>query len=502
MKIFSASQIKQADQATIKTESISELNLMERAATTCVKWLLAHFQGSETFHVFCGSGNNGGDGLAIARLLAAQNRKVSVFFNVDQENCSVSTKSNYQAIEKISEIRRYSFQEFLGNSHSENDVIVDALFGIGISRKIQGIYQNIIEKINQSTATKIAIDLPSGLMADEYTDNEVIIKADHTLTFQFWKKSFLHPESGKYVGKIHVLNIGLSENFIDRTSTSDFLVNDEVAVEIYRMRTEFSHKGNFGKSVLVGGSFGKIGAAVLATKAALHAGSGLTFVVAPKCGYEILQTTCPEAMFINAGENEISAIKTPEDGVVGIGPGIGTDELTKKAVADFLNHQKNPIVLDADALNIIAENTELLQKIPANSILTPHPKEFERLFGQSENSFQQLAIARKNAVVFQIIIILKGRYTQVVLPDGMVHYNSSGNPGMAKGGSGDALTGILTALLAQKYSPSEAAIFGVWLHGKAGDFAAEIHSKEAMLPTDLIAQLGTVFKYLNKKKSI
>ena len=337
-------------------------------------------------------------------------------------------------------------------------------------------------------------------MADEMiAEQAVVFKADHTLTFQSWKKSMLHPETGIYCGNIHVLDISLSVEFTSLEPGNELVIDEKSIGEIYQPRDDFSHKGTYGKATVVAGSYGKIGAAVLATKAVLKSGSGLTFVLAPNCGYEILQTTCPEAMFISGGENEVVNFNIEENSTLGIGPGLGTHSDTEKSFLNFLKTCKNPLVIDADALNILSKNPDYLKLIPKNSIITPHPKEFARLFGPTENSFARLELAREKAQEFQIYIVLKDHHTQVIMPDNTVYYNITGNSGMAKGGSGDALLGIITSLLAQNYSPENAAIFGVWLHGKAGDFAAEKFSKEAMLPSDLIDQIGEVFKYLNKK---
>jgi ADP-dependent NAD(P)H-hydrate dehydratase / NAD(P)H-hydrate epimerase len=330
--------------------------------------------------------------------------------------------------------------------------------------------------------------------------DDIIFKADVTLTFQCWKKSFLHPETGSYAGKVVVLDIKLDQKFLETTQSDDFVIDDELITRIFKPRNHFSHKGNYGKSVIAGGSYGKMGAVVLAVKSALNAGSGLTFVLAPDCGYDILQTSCPEAMFINGGEKVISRIEIQENTVYGIGPGLGTEDATEKSLLIFLESYHSPLVLDADALNIISKEKNRLDLIPEKSIITPHPKEFERLFGTTENSFERLSLARKKASELKIIIVLKDHHTQIITPEGRVYYNITGNSGLAKGGSGDILTGIITSLLAQKYSSEEAAVLGVWLHGKSADFAAEKYSKESMQPSNVIQELGNVFLELNKRK--
>ncbi|WP_373707415.1 NAD(P)H-hydrate dehydratase [Kaistella sp.] len=499
MKIFSALQIKKWDAFTILNQPISSVQLMENAANSCANWLEENYNVHHPIIIFCGTGNNGGDGFAIARLLYHKGFDINIFANPNS-NYSENALINFQRCKDITGIDILGFGTLDQYVFKENSIIIDALFGIGLNRIIEGETADVISFLNESKLPKVSIDIPSGLMADEIiAENAVIFKADHTLTFQTWKKSMLHPEAGIFCGAIHVLDIALSEEFYVNEITNNNVIDDILISEIYKPRKEFSHKGTYGKTNIVAGSFGKIGAAVLATKATLKSGSGITFILAPKCGYEILQTNCPEAMFVSGGENEVTNFDFEESAVIGIGPGLGTDPETESSFLQFLKTYKKPFVVDADALNIISKNPTALNQIPKHSIITPHPKEFERLFGKTENSFERLHLAIKKAKELQIYIVLKDHHTQVITPENQVFYNITGNSGMAKGGSGDALLGIITSLLAQNYSPKYASIFGVWLHGKAGDFAAEKFSKEAMLPSDLIEEIGTVFKYLNKK---
>lgn len=499
MKILTAENIRLADEFTIKNEPISSILLMERASSACANWIVENCKKHTKFAVFCGNGNNGGDGFAIARLLYLKGFDVHVFIDSSNEKFSNDAEINYKRLKEFSGISIDDFKE-INNIQFNQTVIIDALFGTGLSRKLDGIYVELIDTLNKLNQVKISVDVPSGLFSDKILEeNQTVFKADYTLSFQFWKRSFLHPETGKFAGKVVILDIDLSEEFIEKTTTDYFVIDDTIVHEIFQLRNDFAHKGTYGKSVIVGGSYGKIGAAVLATKSALKTGSGLTFVLAPNCGYEILQTTCPEAMFISAGEKMIEEIEIQDNTVYGIGPGLGTDSLTEKALLKFLEQSSEPLLLDADALNIISKNKNSVNLIPKNSIITPHPKEFERLFGSTENSFDRLELGRTKAKELQIFIVLKDHHTQIITPEGNVFYNITGNSGLAKGGSGDVLTGIITSLLAQNYSPQNACILGVWLHGKAADFAASKFSKEAMLPTNVIDELGNVFLDLNKK---
>ncbi|OCK50327.1 bifunctional ADP-dependent (S)-NAD(P)H-hydrate dehydratase/NAD(P)H-hydrate epimerase [Chryseobacterium sp. CBo1] len=499
MKIFTAENIRKADDYTIQNEPISSVQLMERAALSCADWISVNCKQHTKFVVFCGNGNNGGDGFAVARMLYLKGFDVDVFINKDKVSFSDDALINYKRLKDISGISVKDFSE-IEKYNFEKAVIIDALFGTGLSGNLQGIYKDLTENLSLKNNPKISIDIPSGMFADQLNEkNDVIFKADYTLTFQFWKKTFLHPETGKFAGKVFVLDIKLSCEFIDKTESDDFVIDDNLILKIFKPREDFTHKGTYGKSIIVGGSYGKIGAAVLATKSALKTGSGLTFVLAPYCGYEILQTSSPEAMFIAGGEKNITQIDEQENAVYGIGPGLGTEKETEKTLLKFLENHKSPLILDADALNMISKNENHLKLIPKKSIITPHPKEFERLFGKTENSFKRLKVAKTKAKQFGFYIVLKDHHTQVVNPEGKVFYNITGNSGLAKGGSGDILTGIITSLLAQKYSSEDAAILGVWLHGKAADLAAEKHSKEAMQPTDVIDEIGNVFLDLNQK---
>ncbi|MDQ0065397.1 NAD(P)H-hydrate dehydratase [Chryseobacterium lathyri] len=499
MKIFTAEQIRQWDRFTISNEPVSSIQLMERASEALASWISENCKNHRKFAVFCGNGNNGGDGLAVARILYLKGFDVDVFVQNPKGKFSDDASVNFKRLRDFSGISVKEFKDIDQNNFDSKTIIIDALFGTGLSRNIEGEYKEIIRKLNERNNVKISVDIPSGLFADRISEKDsIIFKADYTLSFQSWKKAFLHPETGPYAGKVIILDIDLSKEYISNTETDDFVIDDILIENIFRPRSEFSHKGTYGKATIAGGSYGKIGAAVLSTRSALKTGAGLTFTLAPQCGYEILQTSCPEAMFIEGGEKYIDNFDIEKDSVAGIGPGLGTDPRTKKAFLSFLKNYSKPLILDADALNIISENKGNLKLIPERSIITPHPKEFERLFGTSENSFARLELTRNKAKAFQIYIVLKDHHTQVVTPEGKIFYNITGNSGLAKGGSGDILTGIITSLAAQQYSEEHAAVLGIWLHGKAADLAAGKHSKESMLPTDVINELGHVFKLFEK----
>lgn len=496
MKIFSASQIKACDAYTIHASGITSRELMERAAGKCVEWIMANMAKDTLFVTLCGTGNNGGDGLAVTRMLHKLGYGAKAFLLQFSPELSADCKANLERLQGIDNSLVEILQpETFITDIPQNIVIIDAILGTGLNRRADGWVANFINHINELPNYKIAIDIPSGMPADNIPDKDAaIIKVSDTLSFQFYKRSFLHPETGKYAGNMHILDIGLHETFIASTPTHYQTVDAEYIRSIYRPREPFAHKGNFGTALLIGGSYGMIGAIALAARAASRAGAGKVKVLLPECGYYVIQTAAPEAMCHTSGEKHIAAVTGWEghDGI-GIGPGLGTKEETTKAFAGFLDACKQPVVIDADALNILAAQPELLHKIPAGSILTPHPKEFERVFGKTSNSMLQLEHARTQAMKYNVCIVLKGKYTIVITPEGECHYNLTGNAGLATGGSGDVLTGILTALLAQKYDPYEAAILGVYLHGLAGEYASEAHSQEAMIAGDIIDHLGKAF---------
>ncbi len=495
MKILNVNQLRECDQFTIKNKPIFSVNLMEKAASESCHWLLRNVNPSDDFIIICGNRNNGGDGLALARLLAQHNRKVKVVVNYGKK-FSKDAATNLQRIQETVPIIDAS--DFTPGTISNSTVIVDAIFGIGLNKNIGQPWENVITEINKLSNRVVSLDLPSGLSPDGDKDSSIYVRANDTLSFHFYKKTFFHSETGVNCGRIHVLDVDLSAKYINEVVVSSFVVNDAEIKRIYKTRSEFSHKGHFGKAVVVGGSYGKTGAILLAGRVCARVGAGLTFISAPECAYSASLMQIPEAMFEFAGAREVEAINVIEDGEYGIGPGFGGTETARLALENFLRSHSRPILLDADALTLISRHFNLLSWVPKDSILTPHPKEFDRLFGASSNSYARLELAKKMAKKHQVNIVLKDHHTQIVLHTGEVYYNVTGNSGLAKGGSGDVLTGIITSLLAQKYSPKEAAIFGVWLHGKAADLALKNQAKESLLASDVIESVGKVFKYLSK----
>lgn len=501
MKIFSAKQIQAWDLYTIEQEPIASIDLMERAAQVFVYQLLQLYP-NEHFLVFCGSGNNGGDGLAIARLLNQQKIPVEVWLLKDK-SLAVDAQINYDrliqsgiTIKIISTNHPATEEEWL-RTNSQPLVLIDALLGTGLNRTVEGYCIECIHRINASQNKVVAVDIPSGLFADvSANEGQVIVHAAQTITFQIPKKSFFYTDSQRYLGSWYVKDIALSHVYEEQTVSNVYFTQWEEIRNIYKPRAPFSHKGNFGKALLIAGSHGMMGAAVMASKSCLRAGVGLLKVYTPSCGLSILQTSIPEAMVLT-DPSEIEFSELPDTSpyqAIGLGPGWQETDQVLLFLKKVLAFVKVPMVIDAGALNLLSNDIALLEDVPKGSILTPHKKEFDRLAGKELSQEKQELQAIRWARQYGIHFILKGKNTAVILSDGTIHYNSTGNAGMAKGGSGDCLTGILVALLAQGYASQEAAIMGVFLHGYAGDQAARIYSEEAMLPSDLIDNIGLFFK--------
>jgi NAD(P)H-hydrate epimerase len=499
VKIFSAAQIRACDAYTIHATPIASIDLMERAAGKCVEWIGGQYGRDSLFVVLCGTGNNGGDGLAITRMLHQLGYAAKAFLLQFNPDLSADCETNLERLQKVNaELVEALQPDMFITDIPENIIIIDAILGTGLNRAVQDWVANFIEHINQLPNRKIAIDIPSGMPADTIPEEgAAIIMADETLSFQFYKRAFLHAETGQYAGNVHILDIGLDKTFINSTHTN-YIATDKGRIKsLYKKRKQFSHKGTYGLAILIGGSYGSIGAICLATRAAARAGAGKTKTLLPEIGYDILQTQVPEAMCMTNGRKHLTEITGWNTAnAIGIGPGMGTGWETMRAFEQFVDECKQPIVVDADALNIIGKKPELLSKIPPGSVLTPHPKEFERIFGKTVNSMQQLEVARMQAMRYNLYIVLKNRYTAIVTPEGECRYNLTGNAGLATAGSGDVLTGIITGLLAQGYEPGDAATMGVYLHGLAGDYAAEARSQEAMIAGDIAEHLGTAFQEL------
>ena len=509
MKVLTATQSRQLDAYTIKAEGIESIDLMERAAQALTAEIRRLWSGLLNFYVFAGSGNNGGDALAVARLLAAEGHRVEVFlFNVNGK-LSKDCETNRDRLVEGAASSRVVFHEITKNFEmpelSESDIVIDGLFGSGLNKPINGGLAALVKLINRSAAKVVSIDLPSGLMCEDNSYNipAHIIRADVTLTIQTLKPSFLMADNQEYLGEVRVVNIGLKEDEITFTENPYTLDELSEMASLLRGRSPFGNKGTFGHGLLIAGSYGMAGAAVLAARACMKSGIGKLTIHTPKVNNSILQISVPEVVLHHDEDNYFfsTPVKMEPYNAVAIGPGLGTKNCSAVAFAEQMSHTTVPLILDADALNILGGHRGWLQQIPSNAILTPHPKEFMRLFGECLTNFDQLHQAREQAIHQQIYIILKGHYTAICTPQGHTYFNSTGNSGMATAGTGDALTGILLSLLSQGYSIENACRLGVYIHGLAGDLAAEELTEEGTTVNDLIDYIPYAIKKLKRHAS-
>jgi len=503
MKIFRCDQIRQIDEYTIRNEPVSSTDLMERAAGRLFDWYTGRFDSAKPVFIFAGPGNNGGDGLALARMLAEKGYKSAIFFCGQPDNTSSDWKINRSRLETVTNVPFVTITEIEQFPILTPDsVIIDALFGSGLSRPLTGFFSRVIKKINESGCTVISVDMPSGLFGEDNGGNDVnaIIKADFTLTFHFQKLSFMFPENEKFTGQVHLLPIGLHNSIIESTETPYRIIDRDMVKPLLKKRNKSDHKGSYGHGLIVGGSEGRMGAMVLGARAALRTGIGLLTCHIPSDGNLIMQCAVPEAMTIHdRSEKNISEITDPRSySAAGIGPGMGKESETQTALQKFLVNCKIPLVIDADALNILSENKNWYSDIPPMAILTPHPKEFERLAGKTTNGFERLRKQIEFSSANNCIVVLKGAHTSISEPGGKVYFNSSGNNGMATAGSGDTLTGILMSLLAQGYEPLKASITGVFIHGLAGDIAARLSSYESLIASGIIDSIGEAFNRIRE----
>ena len=504
MKIFTNAQIRDLDRYTMEHEPIRGIDLMERAAKAVTNVIIERWPAQTPIVAFAGPGNNGGDALAVSRMLAEAGYRVEVYlFNIHNklsEDCETNRQRarDCRRIARLAEITLNFDPPVL----DADTVVIDGLFGSGLNKPLAGGFAALVKYINQSAATVVSIDIPSGLMTEDNTYNisANIVRASLTLTFQQKKLSMLLADNQPYIGELRVLDIRLSQDYIRKTN-ADFYIQEEADIRpLLRPRADFSHKGQMGNALLIAGNYGMAGASVLAAKACLRTGVGKLTAHIPRKNYLIMQAAVPEAM-VHIDHEETcfsSAVPSDEFDALAIGPGIGRQENTAIAMIAQLRSSRCPVVADADALNILAEHRAWIQQLPKGIILTPHPKEFDRLSGGASNgSYERLINARDMASRLQAFIILKGHYSALCLPDGKIIFNPTGNSGMATAGSGDVLTGIILGLLARGYERKEACMVGMFLHGLAGDLAAKELGKESLVASDIIRFLPQAYRRLD-----
>ncbi len=498
MKIFSKEQIAYVDRQTRAEEAVSEIDLMERASKALVEWFVASFQDTIRIAVYAGPGNNGGDALAVARLLAELGYSVVVFLPDFAQRRSEAALINLKKLQENGAVPVFELNFGSGNPDlSGFDLLIDGLYGSGLNRPLQGFADQVINCINLSGIRIVAIDLPSGLLCDENSFNDgAIVKASHTLTLEFPKQCLFFSENEQYTGKWEIIHFGLSEKVVKELHTNMFFSEQSEISSILRRRKKFSHKGGYGHGLLLAGSQGKFGAAQLAARGALRAGLGLLTTHLPEAGALMLQIAVPESMSsIDADKSCITELPAlSKYTAIGAGPGMGTLLSAQNVVKQLIEQVSVPLVLDADALNILSLHPAWLKLLRPDTILTPHPVEFDRMSGLIvKNDEERLGIALVFAHSYGVVLVLKGAFTRIIFPDGKVYFNSTGNPGMATGGSGDVLTGILLGLLCQGYSVKEAALLGVFLHGRSADLRVQSTCMESLTASDIADYLGDAF---------
>lgn len=505
MKIFTGAQIHELDNYTIQHEPIKSIDLMERASKALTGAIMQRWDNRTPVVVFAGPGNNGGDALAVARMLAEQGYSVKVYlFNITgrlSDDCAIN-RQRVRDSKRIKDFTEVTVQ-FDPPELDSSMLVVDGLFGSGINKPLAGGFASLVKYINQSPAKVVSIDMPSGLMTEDnsYNVRANIIHANVTLTLHGRKLSMFLADCQEFLGEVQVLDIRLSQEYVDKTKALYVVPEENDIRKRLLPRDDFAHKGSMGNALIIAGSYGMSGAAILATRACLRSGVGKVTVHTPRKNYDIMQISVPEAvMQMDHEETYFSeSVDSDDFDAVGIGPGLGQQENTAIALISQLRRVQCPVVVDADALNILANHRAWMQQLPKGVIMTPHPKEFDRLSGIASNgSYERLHRAQELAQRIGAYIILKGHYSALCLPDGGVIFNPTGNSGMATAGSGDVLTGIITALLARGYHRSDACLLGMYLHGLAGDIAAREVGRESLVAGDIIKYLPKAFLALEK----
>lgn len=501
MKILTPKQLREVETQTIETQDIDLINLMERAANSVLQWLKARLDLTQNhFTIICGIGNNGGDGLALARLLTEEKSHVKVYLQ-DNNSYSLDNLTNQKRL-KDAKIPVERFTDSTQFEFPPYTIIIDCIFGYGLNRPIDEEWKSVINQINDARNTVISVDVPSGLFCNQLNgENDLVVRSEVTLTFQTPKLGLLLSDNQKYVNDFEILDISLDLEAIQNQESKYFYLSNEFIPHFHQPRGKFSHKGNYGHAIVIGGSHGKIGANILTTKAVLKSGAGLVTSYVPKSGYQIVQTSFPEAMVLT-DFSEDKIIQFPQIdkfNAIAIGPGMGTDEKTLLAFEQFLNEtdlKEKALVLDADAINLLAQNQNLISKLPKNTILTPHIGELKRLIGEWKDDYDRIEKTKALAQKHKLIVIAKSAHTAIFSAVGEVYFNSTGNPGMATAGSGDVLTGIITGQIAKGFDALNAAVFGVFLHGLAGDLAKEQLGEESLLASDIINYIPLAYKQL------
>lgn len=476
MKIATGPVMKEIDRYCIESLKIPGIVLMENAALKVVKNLETDKYNYYT--VICGKGNNGGDGFAVARHLAILEKKLEVFFIGSEESMSEDCKTNYTILKnmgiKINKIHNVEDVNELRDSLERCSVIVDALFGTGLSKDLEGIYDLVISIINENSSHTVSIDVPSGLNNDTGKIMGNCVRANKTITFELYKKGFLNYGSHKYTGEVIVERIGIPTFVIDKFHENEFMIDENMIKARLHTRDRYAHKGDYGRVLIMAGTKGFTGAAYIATEAAIRSGAVLVTLCCSEDIQPILSTKLTEAMTISFNEAERLENIMERCNSIALGPGMGNNDHTLETLRNVLLKAKCPIVIDADGINVLKDKLSLLKNREMPVILTPHVGEMSRITGLAAEYIQEnrIEVSKKFAFDYKAIVILKG-YNTVITDGETVIINPTGNSSMASGGMGDCLTGIIASFIGQGYKPMEAAALAVYIHGYTGDRLAE-----------------------------
>lgn len=507
MKILKSAQIRELDKYTIENEPVTSIELMERAARQLTDAITSMWDRSVEVVVFAGPGNNGGDALAVARMLGDRGYDVkAVLFNINGRLSSDCEKNRDRLVAKkhvksFVEVK----QEFDPPKLTRETLVVDGLFGSGLNKPLAGGFASVVQYINMSEAQVVSIDIPSGMMTEcnTYNVQNNIVKANVTLTLGSRKLCMMFADMQPMLGEVKVLDIGLSEEFMRKVAVQYEIVEEQMVADLLQSRSPFAHKGTMGHALLIAGSNGMAGAAILAARSCLRSGPGKLTVVTPKCNQVIMQLGVPEAILSIDKDDECFTryVDTEIYDSIGIGPGLGDSKCTADAVVSQVCYATAPMVLDADGINAIARSRISISNLPDGTVLTPHPKEMSALANMDfSDDYEMMGKASEMAQNINGYVLLKGHYTALCLPDGNVMFNSTGNAGMATAGSGDVLTGIITGLMARGYDSRTASLIGMYVHGLAGDIAAEKVGEESLVASDIVECLPLAFKRLYSRK--
>lgn len=509
MKVANAEQMRQLDRAAIEEYEIPGIVLMENAALGVVRCMEEHYGSlrDRSVLIICGKGNNGGDGMAVARHLVNREAAVRVLVLGDPKGFRGDAAANYAICERmqVPVVPVDSAGRLSGVSAAirKADLIVDAILGTGIVPPVRGLVAQVVRRINRSGKPVIAVDLPTGLSADSSDVTGEVVRSDLTVTFGLPKISLVQYPSLSTAGRVEIADISLPVELVDKADIRTELIGNEILGTL-PLRKPDLHKGTAGRVLIIAGSKDMPGAAVMTALSCFRTGAGLVYAAVPENVRRYFSKRLMEGVLVPLPESErghftpaaLSAILSSARGkkVMALGPGIGLDPDTGEMVRSLIRKSRIPVVLDADGINHIAEDLEVLKKAGAQVILTPHPGEMGRLSGASSHEVKtrRVDLAREFACKFKVILVLKGARTVVADPEGRVFINTTGNPGMATAGTGDVLTGMIAGLSAQGMKPLQAALAGVYLHGCCGDLAARRRGARGLLSRDLIREIPNV----------